>query len=81
MYGRSSAPVATSQTSHAGAGSVASERASATSVPTPDALSSAPGAGGTLSVWAIAITRRSPGASLIPITSRDVPLPGTLKRS
>ena len=43
VYGRSSAPVATSHTSHAGSGSVARLRASATSVPTPDALSSRPG--------------------------------------
>ena len=81
MYGRSSAPVATSQRSHAGSGPVASARASATSVPTPDALSSAPGAGGTVSVCAIAITRQSLGASRIPITSRDAPFPGTSKRS
>ena len=81
MYGRSSAPVATSHTSHAGVGSVARLRASATSVPTPDALSSAPGAGGTLSVCAIAITRQSAGESLIPITSRDMPFPGTRNRS
>ena len=81
VYGRSSAPVATSHTSHAGVGSVARLRASATSVPTPDALSSAPGAGGTLSVCAIAITRQSAGESLIPITSRDMPFPGTRNRS
>jgi hypothetical protein len=73
--------VATSQTSHAGTGPVASARASAISAPTPEALSSAPGDGGTLSVCAIAITRQSPGASRIPITSREVPCPGTSNRS
>jgi hypothetical protein len=50
-------------------------------VPTPDALSSAPGAGGTLSAWAIAITRQSLGASRIPITSLEAPFPGTGNRS
>ena len=52
-----------------------SARASATRVPTPDALSSAPGDGGTLSVCAIAITRQSASESLMPITFRDGPLP------
>jgi hypothetical protein len=60
---------------------VASALAIATSAPTPDALSSAPGEGGTLSVCAIAITRQPAALSLIPITSRDMPLPGTAKRS
>jgi hypothetical protein len=81
VYGRSSEPVATSQTSQLGTGPAPSTCAKATSVPTPDALSSAPGAGGTLSVWAIAMTRQSAGASRIPITSRDDPRPGTAKRS
>ena len=62
VYGRSSAPVAISQTSQAGR-MVASRGASATSVPTPDALSSAPGAGGTESVWAVRTTRQSAGVS------------------
>jgi hypothetical protein len=81
VYGRSSAPVATSHTSHAGFGLVARARASDTRTPTPDALSCAPGDGGTLSVCAIAITRQLAGESWIPITSRDMPLPGTSNRS
>ena len=81
VYGRSSAPVATSHTSQAGVGSVARLRASAMRVPTPDALSCAPGEGGTLSACAIAITRQSAGESLIPMTLRDMPFPGTENRS
>ena len=46
-------------------------------MPTPDALSSAPGAGGTVSACAIRIQRQSAGVSSAPITLRDVPLPGT----
>ena len=50
-------------------------------MPTPEALSSAPGAGGTLSAWAIAMTRQRAGTSRMAITSREGPLPGTAKRS
>src|SRR4051812_13829837 len=46
-------------------------------MPTPEPLSSAPGAGGTLSVWAMAIVRQCAGESRIPITSREPPWPGT----
>ena len=77
---RSSAPVATSQTSQRGA-SAATRGASATSVPTPDALSSAPGDGGTVSACAIRIVRQLPGRESTPITLRERPLPGTVKRS
>ena len=80
VYGRSSAPVAISQTSHAGR-IVARRGASATSVPTPDALSSAPGAGGTESVCAVSTTRQSAGVSKMPTTLRERPWPGTRKRS
>jgi hypothetical protein len=57
---RSSAPVATNQTSQRG-----SERpvASPTSVPTPEALSSAPGDGGTVSACAMITNRQSRGVS------------------
>ncbi len=47
-------------------------------MPTPDALSSAPGAGGTVSACAMRIQRQSAGVSSAPITLRDVPLPGTV---
>ena len=61
--------------------SAARPGASATSVPTPDALSSAPGAGGTVSACAMRIQRQSAGVSSTPITLRERPLPGTVKRS
>ena len=80
VYGRSSAPLAISQTSQAGP-TVRRRGASATSVPTPDALSSAPGAGGTESVCAISTTRQSAGVSKMPTTLRERPCPGTRKRS
>ena len=68
---RSSAPVATSQTVHGG--SSASRRgASPASRPSPDALSSAPGDGGTVSAWAIS-TRRQRPPSRTPITLRERP--------
>jgi hypothetical protein len=44
-------------------------------------LSVGAGAGGTLSACAIAITRQRAGTSRMPMTSRDAPLPGTVKRS
>jgi APA family basic amino acid/polyamine antiporter len=47
----------------------------------PDALSSAPGEGGTVSACAITIHRHSAGVSATPITLRDRPFPGTAKRS
>ena len=55
--------------------------ASATSVPTPEALSCAPGDGGTVSAWAMRITRQSRGPASAPITLRERPRPGTAKRS
>jgi hypothetical protein len=76
---RSSAPVATSQTSQRGA-TAASRGASSTSAPRPEALSSAPGVPGIESACAIRITRQSAGVSRIPITLRERPLPGTVKR-
>ncbi len=76
MYTRSSAPVATSQTSQRG--SIERSRgAMAASTPRPEALSLAPGAGGALSVWAIAMRRHVAGVSSAPITLRDRPRPGT----
>ena len=78
VYGRSSAPVAISQTSQA---AFCRRGASATSVPTPDALSSAPGAGGTESMCATSTIRQSAGASWMPTTLRERPCPGTRKRS
>ena len=62
VYGRSSAPVAISQTSQAGPIAL-SRGASATSVPTPEALSSAPGDGGTESACATSTCRQSEGES------------------
>ena len=55
--------------------------ARATTVPTPEVLSSAPGAGGTVSACAMTMTRHRTGESRMPMTSRETPLPGTVKRS
>ena len=49
------------------------------STPSPEALSLAPGAGGALSVWAIAMRRQLAGVSSTPITLRERPRPGTSK--
>src|SRR5829696_2532086 len=69
---RSSAPVATSQTSHGG--SMASRRpASTLSTPSPEALSSAPGLGGTVSACDITTRRQSPDPARLPITLRERP--------
>ena len=72
---RSSDPVATSQVSHAGR---PMRGASATRVPTPEALSFAPGPRAE-SVWAITIRRQLRRPSAAPITLRERPRPGTRK--
>ena len=66
--------------SHAGWGPAPTDAASATSAPTPDALSSAPGAGGAESVWAMSTRRQSERPSRMPSTFWDLPLPGTRER-
>ena len=59
---RSSAPVATSQTSQAG--SIRSRRpASSVTTPTPEALSFAPGAPGVVSLWAMTMRRQEASVS------------------
>ena len=73
--------VATSHVSHAGWGPAPTDAASATSAPTPEALSSAPGAGGTESVWAMSTRRQSERPSRMPSTLCDVALPGTVNVS
>ncbi len=73
---RSSAPVATSQTSHHGL-TRRRRPASDATTPSPDALSLAPGPAGTESVWAMTMRRQLRGVSKTPITLRDGGCPGT----
>ena len=75
---RSSAPVATSQTSQPG--SMRSSRpASSVTTATPEALSFAPGALGVASACAITTRRQRAPVSNTPITLRECPRPGTVK--
>ena len=75
MYTRSSAPVATSQTSHAGFAS-RSRPASSATTPTPRGVVVGSGASGVESACAITIRRQRAGVSKTPITLRERPFPG-----